>query len=438
VASDRGVNGLMGLRALLLIVSLGMLTFARAAESGDFDRRSRELIASPAFQAAVQAFDRDYDRFVAELISLTEIPAPPFGEKARGEAFAQLLRAAGFKDVQTDAEGNVLALRAGRGAAPLLAVAAHLDTVFPLETNVKVKRVGTTLRAPGVGDDGRGLAFLLAAARALNAAGLQTAGDVLFVGNVGEEGPGDLRGIRHLFKAEPWAGRIKRFITVDGLSNDLVTNSALGSVRYRVTFKGPGGHSWSAFGQVNPAFALGDAMARLGRLQVPKQPRVSYNVGVIAGGTSVNSIPNEVSMEVDMRSVSPAELAKIDAQLKDIVRDAVAAENAARSTQFGAITADLKRIGERPSGTLTPDSPVLQQVTATMKAFDKVPVWQASSTDANIPISLGIPAFAMAPLSGDRTGRAHSLDEWTDIEKTTAVKDFSLALAILLTVADLP
>lgn len=422
----------------LLFLAFAFAVASRGAASDSGEARVQALLASPAFQAAVAAFDRDYEQFVGDLVALTEIPAPPFGEKARGEFYAGRLRAVGFKDVTTDTEGNVLALRPGRGTAPLLAVAAHLDTVFPLGTDVKVKRAGTTLRAPGVGDDGRGLAFLLAAARALNSAGLQSAGDILFVANVGEEGPGDLRGIRHLFTTEPWRDRIKRFITVDGRSNDLVTNSALGSIRYRVTFKGPGGHSWGAFGQVSPAFALGEAMARLGRLEVPKQPRVSYNVGVISGGTSVNSIPNEVAMEVDMRSVSPDELKRVDAQFKQIVRDAVAAENAARSTIFGTITAELKLIGERPSGTLSPDSPVLRQVTATMKAFDKVPVWETSSTDANIPISLGIPAFAMASQSGDRAGRSHSPDEWTDVEKTTAVKDFTLALALLLTVADLP
>ncbi len=422
-----------------ILVLLGLLiTVGRAAEDPSSTRRAQAIVASAAFKAAVAAFDRDYDRFVNELVMLTEIPAPPFGEKARGEAYARLMQSAGLADVQTDAEGNIVALRPGRGGAPLLAVAAHLDTVFPADTNVTVKRVGTTLRAPGIGDDGRGLAFLLAAVRAMQAAGIQTASDILFVGNVGEEGPGDLRGIRHLFTQGPWQGRIKRFITVDGRSNDLIANSALGSIRYRVTFKGPGGHSWGAFGQVSPAFAMGDAIANLGRLVVPKQPRVSYNVGIVSGGTSVNSIPFETAMDVDMRSASPEELRKVDAEFQRIVREAVAAENAARSTVFGSITAELKLIGERPSGITPVDSPILRQVTATMQVFDKVPVWETSSTDANIPISLGIPAFAMASQSGDRTARAHSLDEWTDVEKTAAVKDFSLALALLLTIAEVP
>lgn len=402
------------------------------------DARARQIVASPPYKAAVTAFDRDYERFVKDLVMLTEIPAPPFGEKMRAGAYAKLLKEVGLENVEIDAEGNALGLWRGRGGAPLLVVAAHLDTVFPAETNVTVKRVGTTLRAPGVGDDARGLAFVLAAVRAMKAARVQTAGDILFIGNVGEEGQGDLRGTRYLFGKSPWKDRIKRFITIDGRSNDIITNGALGSLRYRVTFKGPGGHSWGAFGQVSPAFAMGNAIAKLGRVVAPKQPKVSYNVGVVSGGTSVNSIPFEVAMEIDMRSVSPVELKKIDAQFKQIVEEAVAEENATRVTTFGKITADMKLIGDRPSGVTSPDTAELKQVAAMMRTFDKVAVWETSSTDANIPISLGIPAFAMASQSADRGGRSHSLDEWTDIEKTGAVKDFGLALAVLLSVADTP
>lgn len=412
-------------------------TFAASKLSSE-ELRARQITASPQYLSAVASFDRDFDRFVRELIMLTEIPAPPFGEKRRAEAYAKLLKEVGLGNVGIDAEGNAMGLWRGRGGAPLLAVAAHLDTVFPAETDVTVKRVGTTLRAPGVGDDTRALAFLLAAVRAMKAAKVETAADILFIGNVGEEGPGDLRGVRHLFVSSPWKQKIKRFITVDDRSNDVITNGALGSIRYRVTFKGPGGHSWGAFGQVSPAFAMGNAMAKLGKLVVPKEPKVSYNVGVVSGGTSVNSIPFEVTMEVDLRSTSPIELKKIDAQLKQIVDEAVVEENAARATTFGRISAEMKLTGERPSGMTLPDTEELKQVVATMKIFDKTPVWQTSSTDANIPISLGIPAFAMASQSGDRGGRSHSLDEWTDVEKTGAVKDFKLALAILLSVAEIP
>ena len=402
------------------------------------DARAIQLVQSAKFKAAVAAFERDFDRFVNELIMLTEIPAPPFGETMRAKAYAKLLQEVGLENVALDAEGNVIGLWRGRARAPLLAVAAHLDTVFPAETDVTVKRVGTTLRAPGIGDDTRACAFLLAAIRAMKAAEIQTAADILFIGNVGEEGAGDLRGVRYLFGKGAWKDKIKRFITVDGRSNDVVTNGALGSLRYRVTFKGPGGHSWGAFGQVSPAFAMGNAIAKLGKLAVPRQPKVSYNVGVVSGGTSVNSIPFELSMEVDLRSVSPTELKKVDAQFTQIVDEAVREENAARGTTFGKITAALELIGERPSGVTSPDTPLLRQVAATMRTVEKVPIWEIGSTDANIPISLGIPAFAMATQSANRGGRSHSLDEWTDVEKTGAVKDFSLALAILLSVADMP
>ena len=334
--------------------------------------------------------------------------------------------------------GNVLGLYRGGGHGPLLAVAAHLDTVFPAGTDVRVKRAGTTLHAPGVGDDTRGLAFMVALIRALHEAKVRTASDILFVGNVGEEGAGDLRGVRHLFGQSEWKDRIQRFITIDGINLDIVTNGGLGSRRYKVTFKGPGGHSWGAFGLVSPAFAMGNAIAKFGQLKVPKNPKVSYNVGIVSGGTSVNSIPFEVAMEVDMRAVDPAALKDVDAKFLAIVEEAVAEENATRSTTNGKIVADVKLIGERPPGVTSPDSPLLQQVAATLRVYDKVPVWQTSSTDANIPISLGIPAFAMASSSGDRGGRAHSLDEWTDIERTTAIKDFEIAAAVILGVAGMP
>ncbi len=402
--------------------------------------RARQVISDPRFRAMVGVYERDHERFVAELIKLTEIPAPPFGEEPRAQAYLAMLREAGLENCERDAEGNVMGLWRGRsrGAVPLLAVAAHLDTVFPEGTDVRVKRSGTRLVAPGIGDDTRGLALLLALIRAMREARVETAADILFIGNVGEEGPGDLRGVRYLFTKGPWKDRIKRFITVDGGNLDIVTNSGLGSLRYKVTFKGPGGHSWGAFGNVSPAFAMGDAIARLGQLKVPKSPKVSYNVGVVSGGTSVNSIPFETAMEIDMRAVDPAALKDIDGKFKQIVADAVAAENSARSTANGRITADIKLIGDRPSGTTAPGTPELQQIAATMRAYDKTPLWETNSTDANIPISLGIPAFAIARNSGHKGGRGHSLDEWTDVEKTQAVKDFEITAAMILSIAELP
>ncbi len=422
----------------VVVCSVGWSGLQAAEMVESADARAQRVVQSAPFKAAVAAFDANYDRFVNEIIQLTEIPAPPFHEKTRGEAFAAMLREAGLENVETDAVGNVVGLRRGQGRAPLLAVAAHLDTVFPEGTNVKVKRVGTTLRAPGVGDDSRGLALLLAFARALRDAHVETAGDILMIGDVGEEGPGDLRGMRYLFGEGPWKDRIKRFITIDGGNLDVVANSGLGSLRYKVSFKGPGGHSWGAFGTVNPAFAMADAITRIGQLKMPTHPKVSFNVGVVSGGTSVNSIPFETEMQVDMRAVSPAVLKDIDVQFKKIVADAVDAENAIRSTNNGRITADIVLIGDRPSGTLSPDSPTLKQLAAAMRVYDKVPVWETSSTDANIPISLGIPAFAIGRLSGGRSGRNHSLDEWTDIEKNQGVKDFEVVAAMILSIAEMP
>jgi acetylornithine deacetylase/succinyl-diaminopimelate desuccinylase-like protein len=422
-----------------MVLAIGTGAAAQSATPAE-NALARNVVGDPRFRAAVGAFDRDFERFVNELIQLTEIPAPPFGEGPRAQAYLAMLKDAGLENVEMDAEGNVMGLRRGKsgGAVPLLAVAAHLDTVFPAGTDVKVKRSGTRLVAPGIGDDTRGLAFLLALIRAMRDGKVETAGDILFIGNVGEEGPGDLRGVRYLFTQGPWKDKIKRFITVDGANLDIVTNSGLGSLRYRVTFKGPGGHSWGAFGNVSPAFAMGDAIARLGQLVVPKKPKVSYNVGIVSGGTSVNSIPFETTMEIDMRAVDPVALKEIDAKFKAIVAAAVETENATRSTANGKITADIKLIGDRPSGTTPPDSPVLRQIAATMGVFDKVPVWETSSTDANMPISLGIPAFAVARNSGNKGGRGHSLDEWTDVEKTQAVKDFELAAAMILSIAELP
>ena len=392
------------------------------------------IVASPAFMAASDFLARDYDRFVRELVALTEIPAPPFKETARAAAFLQMLRASGLSDVETDAEGNVMGVR--RGAAPaqrtMLAVLAHLDTVFPEGTDVRVKRDGTKLRAPGVGDDTRALALMLTMIRAMDAAHLQTRTDILFVGNVGEEGEGDLRGAKYLLLKGKYKDRITSFISIDGGDQGNITNGALGSKRYRVTFKGPGGHSYGAFGIVSPAFAMGEAMAKFSRLSVPAKPKTTFNVGVVQGGTSVNSIPTEMSMDVDMRSESRDALDKLVGDFQAIVRDAVAQENAARSTKEGKIEAEVKLIGDRPSGETPVASALVQSATAVVKTFGLTPRYSISSTDSNIPISLGIPAITIGRGPSERS---HSLDEWTDVEQTAAVKAAEVALAIVLAAA---
>jgi di/tripeptidase len=380
------------------------------------------------------ALDRDHDRLVAEIIQLTEIPAPPFKEDARAKAYLEMLRAHGLTGVERDAEGNVMGVRRGSGKGPLIAISAHLDTVFPEGTPVKVTRTGTRLAAPGIGDDTRSLAVLLAIIRAMDAAGIQTQSDILFVGDVGEEGLGDLRGMKHLFNKGPYRGRIGMFISMDGSgAGGTITNGGIGSKRYRATFKGPGGHSYGAFGLVSPAFAMGNAMDKLSRMKVPATPKTTFNVGVVGGGTSVNSIPFESWMEVDLRSESPAELERINAIFLGLVHAAVVEENAARSTRQGPIALDLKLVGDRPSGQTPQNSLIVQTAAAAIRAAGLTPSYTMGSTDANVPISLGIPAITID--SGGQGGRAHALDEWIDVEKSASLRGIQIALTLLVALA---
>lgn len=429
----RDRSRLIALSTLAGSLALTAVVFALAAEqaANDSVRRVRE---SAGFKTALAAIDRDHDRLVAEIIRLTEIPAPPFKEAARAKVFAEMLRASGLSDTTIDAEGNVIGVRKGTGSGPLIAIAAHLDTVFPEGTDVKVKREGTRLLAPGIGDDTRGLAVLLAMVRAMNEAKIATASDILFIGDVGEEGQGDLRGMKYLFLKGPYRDRIKMFISIDGAGGgDDITHGAVGSKRYRVTFKGPGGHSYGAFGLVSPAFALGNAIRKFSAMTVPATPKTTFSVGVIGGGTSVNSIPFESWMEVDMRSESAAELAKLDKTFLSLLQQAADEENAARSTKEGPITVDPKLIGDRPSGQTSHDAAIVQTAAAVVQAVGMKPRFSFSSTDSNIPISLGIPAITVD--SGGRGGRAHALDEWIDVEKSSSVKGIEAALLLLLSLA---
>ncbi|HET9943045.1 MAG TPA: M20/M25/M40 family metallo-hydrolase [Terriglobia bacterium] len=384
-----------------------------------------------AVKNAQQFIETDHDRLIREIISITEIPAPPFKEADRARAFAQMMRDSGLTNVEIDPEGNVLGLRRGTGNGPLVAIAAHLDTVFPEGTDVRVKRDGNRLTGPGVGDNSRSLAVLLVIMRAMESASVQTTGDILFVGDVGEEGPGDLRGMRYLFQKGKYKDRIRMFISVDGAGSgsDIVTG-ALGSRRYHVTFRGPGGHSYGAFGLVNPSYALAKAMDRLSKISVPTMPRTTYNVGVIGGGTSVNSIPNEVWMDVDLRSESPQQLNKLAEEFIRQMRSAADDENRTRSVAQGRIEVEAKVIGERPSGSTSVDSQIVKLASAAAQKFGLFPTYSVGSTDSNIPISLGVPAITLD--SGGTGGRAHALDEWINVEKNSSVRGINLVLTTLL------
>jgi di/tripeptidase len=401
----------------------------------DPDRAVQKIVQSPAFKAAAATLGRDHDRMVQDIVTLTEIPAPPFKEAAKGKAYMAMLQAAGLSDVEMDAEGNVMGLRRGTGPAggSIVVLAAHLDTVFPEGTPVKVRREGTRLFAPGVGDDTRSLAVLLAYVRALDAAKIRTRSDILFVGDVGEEGPGDLRGMRYLFGKGKYKDRIKAFFSMDGTDAARVTFGAVGSRRYRVAFHGPGGHSYGAFGIVNPMAAMARAVDQLYLTKVPARPRTTYAASVVGGGVSVNSIPADVWLEVDMRSESKEELAKLDAHFMEILKEAADHENAARDTRLGKVTVTPKLIGERPTGETSQDALIVRTTAAAVRAAGMTPSFGASSTDSNIPISLGIPAVTIG--SGGAGGRAHSLDEWIDVAKPESVKGMTVGLAAVLAMA---
>ena len=422
--------------ARLTIAVLASLALAGpSSAAGPAEANVQAVVRSPGFKAAVATMDREHDRMVEDIVTLTEIPAPPFKEAARGKAYMAMLKAAGLTDVEMDAEGNVMGLRRGTGpaGAPVVVLAAHLDTVFPEGTPVKVRREGTKLHAPGVGDDTRSLAVLLAYVRALDAAKIKTKSDILFVGDVGEEGPGDLRGMRYLFGKGKYKDRVKAFFSMDGTGADRVTYGAVGSRRYRVAFHGPGGHSYGAFGIVNPMAAMGHAIDQLYEVKVPAKPRTTYSASVVGGGVSVNSIPADVWLEVDMRSESKEELARLDARFLAILKDAAEHENAARDTRLGKVTVTPKLIGERPTGATSQDALIVRTTAAAVRAAGYTPSLGASSTDSNIPISLGIPAVTIG--SGGAGGRAHSLDEWIDVSKPQSVKGMTVGLAALLAMA---
>ena len=387
-----------------------------------------------AVRIAQQFVDSDHDRVIREIIAINEVEAPPFKESERAKFFAQMLRESGLQGVEIDPEGNVLGLRKGTGSGPLVAIAAHLDTVFPEGTDVRVKRDGNRLLGPGVGDNSRSLAVLLAIIRALDEAKVQTTGDILFIGDVGEEGPGDLRGMRYLFQKGRYKDRIRMFVSVDGAgSGSDIVNGALGSRRYHVVFRGPGGHSYGAFGLVNPTYAMAKAIDRLSKISVPSSPRTTYNVGVVGGGTSVNSIPNEVWMDVDLRSESPAQLHKLAEEFIKQMNSAADDENRARSTNQGKILVEAKVIGERPSGITAVDSQIVKLAAAAVNKFGFSPTYSVGSTDSNLPISLGVPAITVD--SGGSGGRAHALDEWINVEKTNSVRGINLVMTTLLALA---
>jgi acetylornithine deacetylase/succinyl-diaminopimelate desuccinylase-like protein len=421
--------------ALFALAGISLAAVAASAQSTSTgaDAAIRRIVASPQFKKVSTALEAGHERWVSDTIALTEVPAPPFKEAARAKLYQRMFQERGLSEVEVDEEGNVLGLRKGTGADGVVIVSAHLDTVFPEGTDVKVRRQGDTLHAPGVGDDSSGLATQLAFIDALNAAGIRTRHDILFVGTVGEEGLGDLRGVRHLFTKGKYKGGAKAFFSLDGSGLTSITTGGAGSKRYRVTFKGPGGHSYGAFGIVNPMAAMSRAIVDLYGIAVPAQPKTTFSASVVGGGTSVNSIPDAVWIEVDMRSESAEELAKLEAQFLKVVEKSVEAENKVRSTIPGKIAAELKVIGDRPAGQTPLSSDIVQSATSAYRMEGIKLEFSSSSTDSNIPMSLGIPAITISRVA--RGERAHALDEWIGVEKAPNVKLKKMGIATVLAIA---
>jgi tripeptide aminopeptidase len=368
-----------------------------------------ELMKEPTVRAALDAAKRNEPSAVEQEIAICQIPAPPFHEEVRGKELKRLFEGLGLHDVRIDSAGNVIGVRPGKAAHPNLVFAAHLDTVFPEGTDVHVKVEGTVLKGPGIGDDCRGLAMMLAVIRALNEAHVETPGTITFVADVGEEGLGDLRGMKQLF-GETLKGQIDKFISVDGTGLS-ITNTGVGSNRYRVTFKGPGGHSFGAFGMANPIQAMGRAIAKIDAFEVPTQPKTTFNVGRVGGGTSVNAIPFEAWMEVDMRSSDPASLKALDTKFNAAVKQAVDEENK-RWNDRGPVSVSAELVGVRPAGQTPENSAIVQTALAVSRAMNSNETLREGSTDSNVPMNMGIPAITIGG-GGVGTG-AHSLDETFD------------------------
>ncbi len=376
---------------------------AAAQEAPRADRYATRL------QPALAALQGDNAWTLEQQAAVCQVAAPPFKEAARAAWYQQALIQLGYPDTRIDREGNVIAELAG-GDGPTVMLAGHLDTVFPEGIDATVTRDGTRMDGIGIGDDCRGLAVVLAVAKAMKTQRIVPAGRILFVGNVGEEGPGNLRGVRHLLEQE-FRGQVDYFISVDGVGQNIVSR-AVGSHRYTITIAGPGGHSYGDFGMPNPTHALGRAIARIGDLDVPDRPRTTFNVGIVRGGTSVNSIAMRAQMDIDMRSEDAAGLANLDRRIRAAVDTAVAEEMARwpRSTTKLSVTYDT--IGIRPTGAQSDDAHIVRTAMETARLVGFAPRTSASSTDANLPIAMGIPAIAID--GGGRGDGAHSLAEWYD------------------------
>ena len=405
-------------RVLFLLAVL--MPFCRAQSPNDLAR-------DPTVKAALEAAKRNEPKYIEEQIRVCEIPAPPFKEGQRAQELKRLFENLHLQNVRIDKAGNVIGTRPGASTHPNLVFSAHLDTVFPEGTNVKVTREGNLLKGPGIGDDCRGLAVMLATIQALNDAKVQTPGAITFVADVGEEGLGDLRGTKNLFY-DSLKGQIDKFVSVDGTGLGIV-RIGVGSMRYRVTFKGPGGHSYGAFGMANPIHAMGRAIAKIADFDVPSNPKTTFNVGRVGGGTSINAIPYEAWMEVDMRSADAASLKAVDEKFNAAVRAAADEENR-RWHDKGKLTVAPELVGIRPAGQTPENSAIVQTALAVSRTLGISEVLREGSTDSNVPMNLGVPAITIS--GGGKGNAAHSLNESFDTTDSWQGTQRAVLLAIAL------
>ena len=388
------------------------------------DQAFEKIFAAPAVLRLLEGVKADHDRSIEDLRLLTEIEAPPFKEQKRAEAFLARMQAVGLADARIDAEGNVVGLRKGSGNGPRLVVSAHLDTVFPSGTDVKVKERDGKLHAPGISDDTRGLAVLLSWIKVLNDNKLQTVGDILFVGNVGEEELGNLRGIKAIFRDHL---DVDGMVGIEPVGDGSVLVLGTASHRYEVTFKGPGGHSYAAFGQVPSAIhGMGRAIARIADIRTPSNPKTTFTVGTVGGGTSVNTIAPDARMAVDIRSDAMDALLQTEKTVLAAIEEAVAEEN--RRWNVTSLSASNKLIGDRPGGQTPVASPIVEAAVRSNIQFGHTTRLIGASTDANVPMSLGIPAIVLG--AGGTTGGFHALSEWIDV--TDAWKGAQSSLVTIL------
>lgn len=382
-----------------------MATFPASATDPSIVR----LAQDPACVRALNWIDGSSAWVTEQQIRITETPAPEYGEKRRAELLQSILADMGYK-ARIDETGNVVVERIGMQADRVVLVAAHLDTVFMAGTDVQVRRDGKRLLAPGISDNGAGLAALVAVARAYVESSLRTDATIVFAADVGEEGEGNLRGIRALVDA--YGSRLAAVIAIDGPSTAHITTQGIASRRFEFTVSGPGGHSWSDFGMPNPITALSRGIVQFSAIRLPDSPRSTFNFGVIEGGNSVNSIPGDASVKVDLRSENEAELGRLETSLRDAMQSGFAAEIAARRSAAGTLQMKVRSLGSRPAGKLPDNSPLLQTVRDVDRFLQNSSRIESSSTDANLPLSMKIPAVSLG--GGGKGGGAHTLAEWYD------------------------